>query len=462
MPKGIKRYTKRDEVVLESFIFRLNRDLVGFKAEQPDVQASLAILIWQYGTKKRQHQGNEDAMAITYQEIGRRFGRGNFDAINARLGVFEVSAFWSVNRNRTKQYTLKPAVVSIRDDYLQNGRRRLTSLISEDGLRLRTLPKAVASKDMDGITRKAWAKAEPLNNVPVDVGMLKALKAELAAMAKPHTLNLFGNLNPKSVANALDTVAKILRMAKVDVSGEGYVALRYVEATSGRVYARGVNLQTVPTLIKQAALHDLYEYDIENCHYSIFQQMAARFGFRCDAIADYLANKSATRSGIAEAVGITVEQAKVCLLAIMYGARQSEWHESAIPGAIGEKAAVLYRNPLFTGIAADIEKGREAIITGWPKREKTLRNDADKSISTKAKSKEILAHLIQGVEARMLRTVFNLHPKDIVLLQHDGFASTKELDAKLMAQAIEKATGYKVELSVKRIQIPADFGASRN
>lgn len=327
---------------------------------------------------------------------------------------------------------------------------------------MRTLPKAVASKDMDGITAKAWDKAEALNKVPVDVAMLDALKAELDAMRGPQR-NLFGNLDAEAVDYTRNMVAKIRRMARVDVSGDGFVMLRYVEATSGRLYAQGVNLQTVPTLIKQAALHGLYEYDIENCHYSIFQQMAARFGFQCKAIADYLANKSGTRKTIADDVGITVDQAKVCLLAIMYGARQSEWHKSAIPDAIGvPNAKKLYQHPLFAGIAADIDKGREAIIAGWPRREKTLLNDAKKSIATKKKPKQILAHLIQGVEARMLRAALDLYSKEIVLLQHDGFASTTELDMVALREAMEKSSGYRLELSVDRIAVDADFGASRH
>lgn len=460
MPKG--RQAKRDEVVPESFLRRLRRDLAGFKSEQQDIQASLAALIWNCGSRRRQHREKAGAMSITYQEIARRFGRGGFSVINARLGIFDVTRQWSVHRNLTKAYTLKPAVAQVVADYLQKGRRRLTSLVSESGLRLRTLLKAVASKDMDGITARAWARAKPLNNVPVDVPMLKALKAELDAMQGPHTRNLFGNLPPDAVAYSRDMVAKILRMAKVDVSGEGYVMLRYVEATSGRLYARGINLQTVPSLIKQAALHGLLEYDFENCHYAIFQQMAARFGFQCPAIQNYLANKKATRSRIALDVGITEEQAKVCLLAIMYGARQSEWHENAIPQSIGKKAAALYQHPLFAGIAAEIEQGRKAIIAGWHRREKTLLNDAGKSISTKASDKQILAHLIQGVEARMLRAALDLYQPDIVLLQHDGFASTKQLDRALIEQAIQTATGYQIKVTEEGIEVEADFGASRH
>lgn len=462
MPRGFKKAGLRDEPVVESFLRRLRRDLPGFKEEPQATQVSLATLIWNFESKSKQHKAKPGAMSISHQEIARRFGRGKFDAINERLGIFDVSRNWSRSRNLTKAYTLKPDVQASVTDYLHRGRRRLTSLITEAGLRIRTLPKAVASKDMDGITARAWAKAKLVNKVPVDVARLAALKVELARMLGPHTRNLFGNLDPEAVTRLRDIVAKVRRMAKVDVSGEGYVWQRYVESTSGRLYAKGVNLQTVPTLIKQTALHGAMEYDIENCHYSILRQMAARFGFPCPAIDDYLANKQATREQIAQDVGITVEQAKVCLLAIMYGARQSEWHEAAIPEAIGKKAPELYRHPLFAGIAKEIAEARAVIIAGWPRRLKTLLNDAGKSIRTSASDRQILAHLIQGVEARMLRAALDLYPQEIVLLQHDGFASTARLDRARLAQAIEQATGYRIELSEKRIAVPVDFGASRH
>jgi hypothetical protein len=90
--------------------------------------------------------------------------------------------------------------------------------------------------------------------------------------------------------------------------------------------------------------------------------MAKQFGVECHAVNRYLADKNQTRRRIAESVGIEVDQAKVCLLALMYGARLSLRPDNAIPEAIGvEKARRLYADPTFAAIAKDLrEAGRRS------------------------------------------------------------------------------------------------------
>jgi len=258
--------------------------------------------------------------------------------------------------------------------------------------------------------------------------------------------------------------SEILRMSKTDVAGNGYIATQYVQAQSGRLYAKGINLQTAPTLIKQAALDGLWEYDFSNCHFDIIKQMAALHGYQCTAIAHYLATKQATRRAIAEQAGITEAQAKVCLLAIMYGAKASEWHENAIPEEIGQEAARrLFAVPLFASIHADIKQARSTILKSWRRTANgSLSNMFGKAIAADAKPEEQLAHLIQGVEALALQTAIKMHPNDIVLLQHDGFASTRRLSDKAIMEAVLQATGYRLELEEKTIRIDPDAQFLRN
>jgi hypothetical protein len=68
-----------------------------------------------------------------------------------------------------------------------------------------------------------------------------------------------------------------------------------------------------------------------------------------------------------------------------------------------------------------------------------------------------LAHLIQGVEARMLKVVLKLYAPEIVLLQHDGFASKSRLDVRLLERTISEEIGYSVVLEEERIWVPADL-----
>ena len=127
------------------------------------------------------------------------------------------------------------------------------------------------------------------------------------------------------------------------ISGRGGVMIRYTEVDSGRVYACGINMQNINRLIRFAAMRSMYDYDVENCHYSIFMQMAKRLGLECKVIEHYLRNKRGLRIQLAADVGCTVEQIKECLLAIMYGASSFEDDEKAIPSILGKNAACIAR-----------------------------------------------------------------------------------------------------------------------
>ncbi len=43
------------------------------------------------------------------------------------------------------------------------------------------------------------------------------------------------------------------------------------------------------------------------------------------------------------------------------------------------------------------------------------------------------------------------YPEEMVLLMHDGFVSTVQLDTKRLEEAIRNATGYDLKVSEKRI-----------
>ena len=58
-----------------------------------------------------------------------------------------------------------------------------------------------------------------------------------------------------------------------------------------------------------------------------------------------------------------------------------------------------------------------------------------------------------GVEVTALEAAYRLYPKEIVLLQHDGFTSTKPLDTKRIEAAMLEATGYRLEVEQKVIQV---------
>jgi len=457
---------RRDEVVPEDFLFHLLRALKPLANETYPHQVAIARMLWESIGRARAHAKHAGYLSFTHGELDESFGRRKFAEVNARLRLFDETANWSHKDKLTKGYRLTAEAAVAIARYMVKRYEGTTRLLYGDGAELKTLLPAIASKSMAGVTTRAWNRAVRLNKVPVDIEALESLRTWLSGRKKACAAgrNLVGELffsglvDPERIDRALHETATIIRMAKTKTAGMGYVMHHYVQASSGRLYAKGVSLQTTPRLIRQAALAGLWDFDFANCHYSILYQMAVPYGCRCEAIEGYLANKNVVRDAIASEAGITKDQAKVCLLAILYGARQLIWPANAIPKAIGEEAAKrLFSIKLFADIHKDIQKARKVILDGHPRtRTGWLKNMFGLSIGGRASKEKLLAHLIQGVEATALKAVLDAYPEDIVLVQHDGFTATSLLDAKAIEDTVLAATGYRLSLTVERIQIDPD------
>lgn len=115
---------------------------------------------------------------------------------------------------------------------------------------------------MAGITASKWTGAAKMMPTPVDTERLSQLVKWLGTHIAINTLDMFSEVEMASLKNMEEVAGKIVALASTDVAGSGFVMHQYVESGSGRLYAQGVNLQTAPRLVKQAALHGLWEYDI--------------------------------------------------------------------------------------------------------------------------------------------------------------------------------------------------------
>jgi hypothetical protein len=454
----------RDHLTPEDFLLHLQETIKGFGEETSEHQLAMARMLWHGSSKLRRHAQFDGYVTFTHQELDALFGRRRFAAVNERVKLFEVTPNWYADRGLTRGYKLTDHAKKARDIYLTKAYRTTTRLLQGNGAVMRVLPEAVASKDMDGITATAWRRAKVLNKARVDLDALERLRCWVAGLRDDM---IVGNVPPSLLASLPplanieflhDATSQVLRMAKTDVAGNGYVMHRYVMSKSGRLYAKGINLQTAPVLVKQAALDGMWEYDFANCHFAIIDQMAQRFGYECKAIRRYLQHKKTTRAALAMKAGITEEDAKLCLLATMYGARATEWHGGAIVQTIGVEAARrLFEVPEFAAIKADIQGARRCILANWPRTANgRLTNAMGKAIVGTAKAEERLAHLTQGVEAAALKAALAEYPDDIVLLQHDGFAATCRLDVERIERAVFDATGYRLPLEEERIQMDAD------
>lgn len=471
--KGKEAMGIRDHQTPDLFIKALRRHVPGFMEIDPTLQVRMADFIWVADRRTRAHETQAGNSSFGYKELENAFGRGQFKILNDSLGIFVVTEKWSKVNHTTKGYRLTELVQRVKDQYLfppmsvvklvakssELESDEVTAMISMDARKIVRLPNVLAAKDTDGNTAKAWRNTKLVKSVPVNLPVMYDMQRKLSEMLTCPNEDMFAQADADYIETRLESIGQLIVLANTDVAGRGYVAHRYMEQSTGRIGGQGISLQNAPRIVRKAALHGMFDYDIENCQYAIFSHLARQYGFPCFAIDHYLANKSKTREGLALRIGISIGDVKTVLLALMFGSPLSPREENAIPQAIGrDKALLLYEDAEFAAIANDIKAGRKMILAKWPDRTlRTLKNAMGKTISIKAGAPKKLAHLLQGIEADALRAVLRAFGGAIVLPVHDGFVSLEKLDVKLVEQVIFDATGINLKVHEERISISADF-----
>lgn len=327
---------KRVNTIPEDFLDHLNKSFAGFKEENDRHKFALARMAWLGITKCNQHSHFPDAMTYSYIQLELAFGRFKFNEVNLRLNFFIRTPNWSKDKCYTRGYTFSSRAQAVIKDYLDRPKSAvLTRLVMADGKALRTVPASIASKDKSGVTTKAWTSAKALSLVGVNLEALERLKRELTVTsetfrAEQAAIGRFVIPELAAIERTIETIGKVQVLSRIELSGVGVMAHRYEEAQSGRLYPLGTSLASAQSIVKDAALEGHWEYDISNCHFAITLQLASLHGYKCVEIENYLENKKVVREGIAIVVGALEDQVKTCLLALLYGARATTWHELLI------------------------------------------------------------------------------------------------------------------------------------
>lgn len=320
----------------------------------------------------------------------------------------------------TKGYWLADQVKVSRSAYLAKRWRKVTRLLMADGEVLRTIPppwhRGHEQHHHHGMAQRP--QAEYCSRV--DLQALQRLRNWLDDVLRvydssmvPH--DLVTEFPPKRLHRAPGSAtAQVIRMAKTDVAGHGFVTHRYVQAAG--VWRIEISFRPY-SAIKQAALAGLWEYDFSNCHFTLQAQMAARAAALVftEAIAHYLSHKKATRQAVPAKAGITEAQAKLCLLAVMYGARASEeCLRTPFPGRWARGYGTLSEVGEFKAISADglsPQDHPKALAQAHQQCGRLATTLAAPSTAKSPASR--LTALAQGVEALALKAVIDLYPHHI-------------------------------------------------
>ena len=414
-------------------------------------------MIAQTTTRFREHSHYPGWSTFAMNDLESQFGRSRFSALNKKLNVFVTEDDWSKIERRTKPYRLTHRVSDLRAEFFSRRNTEPTQLLAENGDVRHVAPdNALVSKRKNEnaveTTRKGWLKKSVLAAVPVNQIELQKLAdhIESALIAHSGGERTAIQVDPVHANHVLKDVRSILHYSNNSVA-PGCVIHKYEESLSGRMYAQDINLQTIQRQVRYASLHGLWDYDIENCHYSILHQMAQRVGHECKAINHYLDNKHSVRTEVALQLGVTEAQVKKVLISMIYGATKSTGSNAAIPKALGgaDISRAFYKHPLIRGLFTDIRAATKAIVAQTKPLRGRIANFRKLEVCVEGKKpRQLLAHLLQGVEAVALEAAHDVYPGEIVLLQHDGFTATRpDLSIEKIETAIFTVTGYYLKMS---------------
>lgn len=452
-----KSPANRNAYISSAFLQYLCDRVPGFSVLNVSDQLHLTNMITQATTRYREHSHYPGCAFFSMHELESRFGRSKFKHINDRLNIFAVESEWSKIEGRTKPFRLNENIANLRTEFFCLQSAQATNLLAQDGDVRSVIPKNALmgrrrTESSIESTRKGWRGKTVTSAVPINEKQLlklaEGIQLEIDSRAQDN--RSLGAIDKDNAAYVLTDIQLILHHAKNTVA-PGCVIHRYQESISGRLYAQDVNLQNTHRQVRMAALHGLWDYDIENCHYSILHQMSARVGFESKAIAYYLQNKSRIRGDLAHTIGVSELQIKKALLAMVYGASLSTKPDAAIPETLGaiDVAVAFYEHPIIQQLATEIRSSTEIILTGTKRKRGRIANMRNLEMAVKGKKpRHLLAHLLQGVEATALEAAHDVYSDEIVLLQHDGFTATSpHLNIETIQNAIFAATGYNLKLS---------------
>jgi hypothetical protein len=433
--------------------------------ERRDIALAFAYIAEISLTKPRQHGDHRGWFSMNCIELDDRFGRAHFHRLNQRFDIVEVKK--KHGYGSTRAYRLRPdiqAAIDARMDALIDDPSATTRLIASDGRYLRRATPWSLARNLQSLARELLGTASPQRLVRVNMDSLLVLRQELRLIDACDETRRARRLRRLEMDDATDVgyvrraLDDLIRKAKIDFLGYGNVLHDYVMCKTGRLFAEGTSLQSVPKLIKRFALHDAYEYDFSNCHYTILLQLAKRAGVECPTILEYLGNKRQIRTMLACDVGVSEEQAKECLIALLYGATKSPRLQDAIPQAIGiDRAKQLYAHPFFAALSAELSSVRSAILERCPTYAARTKNALRLLCEPDATPAQRLAHVLQGIEAQALLAVLREFDAEIITLEHDGFTTRSQIDLN-RAQAIAcEGTGFELRLEETLIQVPTAF-----
>ena len=400
-------------------------------------QRNIATMLWMWSDPRSRHTEYSGCVALTHRDLKRIWG--NSSTAQRVIGEDYFCVLQGSNlayRGTSNAYWPY--------DYL--GRALVRCFCDASPVRLiDTKSGRAVTKPRSAVASRARSKDGSLkNSVWTGVPIGKEVPV------RPRTV--LGFLSTCDDPIELVSAGRLLRL-----SGNrwttGMLPLRFEQKSTGRIYEVFSGVQNMPRKVRETVFAGAWDYDISNCHFSILGQSAHKAGYEVPYIDEYLKNKRAIRQRLAKACGCSEDSIKRCLIALEYGAPLNTSKRATIGRELGEAGArVFISDRLVKGLVGDLRRVGKNVIAAMPshrgRKVNTLGLDASAD-----KESVLLAHFLQGIEAKALRAVMRRYGETILVPFHDGWLSAQQLDVKELSSAIECETGYRFDIESRLLPV---------
>jgi hypothetical protein len=237
----------------------------------------------------------------------------------------------------------------------------------------------------------------------------------------------------------------------------GQIPVLYEQKSTGRLTEVLFGIQSNEREVISAALHGMWDYDLQNAHFSIFSEWAKKLGHATPVVDQYVRHKAEIRIELRDHCQSNLDDIKQSLISLMYGAPLNANPKFAsIPKRLGVAEAKLFiSHPFVRSLKKEISSVGKYIVDDTYTNRGCYVNamGIEPAHITRATAKfNLLSHALQGVEALALKTVVTKHQQDILLCMHDGWVSRTKLDCKQLQDSIFRATGF--DLGIEEVKLP--------
>lgn len=222
------------------------------------------------------------------------------------------------------------------------------------------------------------------------------------------------------------------------------------EEKSNRWYTAA---QYLPRRLRDSTLNNAgyrYHYDIEAAAPRMLLQRAQQLNpdLKLQHLEHYINNRSLVRKQISQNCGITEDQAKTVINAVLQGSYISKYRNGKLFMALNQDYNAVTRlqnDDITQNLVQDIKVLWRTLKCEFPVRYLTDKNGRTKSVRIDAKQKSGYYRELEQQVGKVITKMLKKHSVRYLWI-HDGWRSDKVIDPALIESEVRRKTGFKIKL----------------